>query len=65
MLLIGESVIASEPSDGLALLGDVLDRGMRGDRIPQLLQFAVEAAFGQSRLEGKRVKKDVDVLENR
>jgi hypothetical protein len=35
---------------------------MRGDRIPQLLQFAVDAAFGQSRLEGKRIKKDVDVL---
>jgi hypothetical protein len=35
---------------------------MRGHGIAQALKFAVDAAFGQGRLEGQRVEKDVDVL---
>lgn len=35
---------------------------MRGHGIAQALEFAVDAAFGQGRLEGKRVQKDVNVL---
>ncbi len=38
---------------------------MRGHRVAQVFQLAVDAALGQGRLEGERIEKDVNVLENR
>jgi hypothetical protein len=58
-LAIGEPVIASESAYCLALLGNELESRMRSHRIPQVLQFAVDASFGQERFEGERVEKDV------
>jgi hypothetical protein len=56
---VQEMVIAPEPADGSALLGNKLKSWMSSYRIPQLLQFAVDASFGQSGVEGKGIKKDV------
>ena len=57
-----EAVVAAEAADGLAFLLDKRQPRMLFDRLPQLLQFAVDCFLAQGRVECGRVEEDVDVF---
>ncbi len=57
-----EAVVAAEAADGLAFFLDKCQPRMLSDGLAELLQLAVDCFLAQGRVEGGRVKEDVDVF---
>ena len=61
-LLVREPVASPEPADGLTFVLEKCKRRMSADGIPESLEFPINAPLAQGRLEGGRIKEDVDVF---
>src|SRR5208337_339166 len=59
---IGETVVSSESTDGLALIFNEPQRRMLPHRIPELLKLSVYGVLSQCGLKRRWIKKDVDIF---
>lgn len=61
-LVVGKSVIAAKPTDGLAFLSDKRERRMPVHSITERLQFPVNRVLSQRRLKCCGIEEDVNVF---
>jgi hypothetical protein len=59
---IGEAVVASESTDGLALVFNEEHCRMLFYCIPEPFELSVDCLLTQPRLKGRRIEEDVDIF---
>jgi hypothetical protein len=61
-LRVGKTVVATESPDGCALAFLKGQRWMLSYGIAQFAQFSIDTSLSKGRLEGRRIKENVDIL---